>query len=122
VKLFLILVGAVCDAVARTRAVVRTVLLDGSDPSVVYRCQKPGNSCFTETPQSASSVLLEAVDQVDRLLNRLAVHGLVHGAACAENVILTTTGTYGLLAARFDLGGQDIWVRQPDAIGFFSRS
>jgi hypothetical protein len=71
---------------------------------------------ISESPQSASSVLLEAARQIDQLLRYLASHQLCHGAVCAENVILTTGGTYGLLAARLEYGGDSVWIRQPDSL------
>lgn len=66
-----------------------------------------------EASTLSSRMLVEAIGQLDRLLRRLSVRGETHGALCAANVVLTTGGTYGLLAARVNVAEGVIWVRRP---------
>ncbi len=90
----------------------RSFILEAVPPSVPLIAA--WRTVVKETPQLANRMLLEAINQIDGLLRQLSERREPHGAVCADNVILTTHGSYGLLAARLRTAGEDTWIRRPD--------
>ena len=64
-----------------------------------------------EHPRECRAVLRAIISQVRRAAELVRGEGRVHGAICAENVVLTDAGVYGLLQAQISLGTETVWVR-----------
>ncbi|MCZ6652355.1 MAG: hypothetical protein O7D91_04940 [Planctomycetota bacterium] len=64
-----------------------------------------------EEPARLIAALDGVVAQLNLILSGLNSDDLQYSAVCAENVVLTTRGVYGLLTARIRCGGEWLWLR-----------
>ena len=55
-------------------------------------------------PRNALKVFQSLSQQLRTLSDNLRHRSQIHGAMCAENIVLTTSGTYGLLQSRLRIG------------------
>ena len=64
-----------------------------------------------DNPHEAGRMLQQMIVQLDYVLQQFSNQGKEHGAACAANVVLTTHGTYGLLAAHLPTSKGNLLLR-----------
>lgn len=71
---------------------------------------------LSEAPHTAPSVLRAITRQTLQAARHARGEGLSHGAICLGNVVLTTTGIYGLLQASVRSGEDRVWLRPIDEL------
>ena len=87
----------------------RSLLVEAIPPSVPL--VDAWRTILQHSPSKACGMLRHAIVQFNSLFQQLADQNERHGAVCAANAFLTTQGTYGLLAARLEVGEREVLLR-----------
>jgi hypothetical protein len=68
-------------------------------------------STLHEHAKQSGSVLRALIRQIQVAARNARAKGQPHGAICVSNVILTSSGVYGLLQACIQINDKSVWVR-----------